>query len=70
MVGDPDKDHGVWTRAEDLRMQRPTYTANQRNGGGTEPAAEAAAALAAGAVMFKDEDPDFVIFKYNFILEN
>ena len=59
MVGDPHKDHGVWGRAEDLRMQRPTYTVTQRNGGGTEPAAESAAALAAGSIIFREIDPDF-----------
>ena len=59
MVGDPHKDHGVWGRAEDVRMQRPTYTVNLRNGGGTEPAAEAAAALAAGSIVFAEKDPEF-----------
>ena len=58
MVGDPHKDHGVWGRPEDIRMTRPSYVVDEINGG-TEPAAEAAAALAAGSVVFKDEDPKF-----------
>jgi len=58
MVGDPHQDHGVWGRPEDIRMSRKTFVVTEQNGG-TEPAAEAAAALAAGAVAFAEVDPEF-----------
>jgi len=58
MVGDPHADHGRWGRPEDMNMKRPTYTVSKTKPG-TEPAAEAAAALAAGAILFAERDPDY-----------
>lgn len=58
MVGDPHADHGIWGRPEDIHMRRPTYVVNEQNPG-TEPAAEAAAALAAGSILFATRDPKY-----------
>lgn len=58
MVGDPQSDHARWGSPEDMRLRRPTYTVNAENPG-TEPAAETAAAMAAGSILFKDVDPEY-----------
>lgn len=41
-----------------MRLRRPTYTVNAENPG-TEPAAETAAAMAAGSILFKDVDAEY-----------
>ena len=51
-VGDGDKDHACWTRPEDMTMPRPSFKVDATSPG-SEPAAEAAAALAAAALVFK-----------------
>lgn len=54
-VGDGDSDHQFWGPAEALTMDRPAYAVTNMNAG-TEAPAEAAAALAAGYLAFKDVD--------------
>jgi hypothetical protein len=46
------KDHGVWNRPEDMRMDRPAFkiTASKP---GSDVAAEYAAAMAVGSIVFK-----------------
>ncbi|XP_063408599.1 endoglucanase G-like [Mytilus trossulus] len=57
-VGDGQKDHGVWGRPEDMKMDRPSYkiTASKP---GSDAAGEYAAAMAVGSIVFKDKDPAF-----------
>jgi endoglucanase len=56
-VGDGDKDHACWTRPEDMTMARPSFKVDTTSPG-SEPAAEAAAALAAASLVFK-KDPAY-----------
>lgn len=53
-VGDGQKDHGVWGRPEDMKMDRPSYkiTASKP---GSDAAGEYAAAMAVGSIVFKDK---------------
>ncbi|CAL1546350.1 unnamed protein product [Lymnaea stagnalis] len=53
-VGDADADHSFWGRPEDMNMARPCQTVSASHKG-SDVAAETAAALAAGAVAFKDK---------------
>jgi endoglucanase len=53
-VGDGDKDHACWTRPEDMSMPRPSFKVDPGSPG-SEPAAEAAAALAAASIVFKSD---------------
>ncbi|OWM72089.1 hypothetical protein CDL15_Pgr017972 [Punica granatum] len=57
-VGDGNADHRCWERPEDMDTPRTLYkvTPNSR---GTEPAAEAAAALSAASIVFKSVDPNY-----------
>ncbi|MBR3039121.1 MAG: glycoside hydrolase family 9 protein [Lachnospiraceae bacterium] len=54
-VGNGGIDHSWWGPAEVMSMDRPSYKVDATNPGSTV-AAEAAAALAAGSVIFADED--------------
>ena len=57
-VGDGYADHGFWGRPEDMTMSRPSF-AITKSSPGSDLAGETAAALAAGSMVFKDEDPEF-----------
>ena len=57
-VGDGYADHAFWGRPEDMNMNRPTFKIHQ-GGPGSDLAGETAAALAAGAILFKNVDPSF-----------
>ena len=57
-VGDGDADHQYWGPPEYMTMKRPIYSLTTSTPG-TEPIAEAAAALAAGHMIFKDVDPEY-----------
>lgn len=52
-IGDGGADHGYWGPPENMDMWRPSRKVDAQNPG-SEPAAEAAAALAAGYLVFKD----------------
>ena len=52
-VGSGDIDHNVWERPEDLTARRPTMTLNA-SAPGSDVAGETAAALAAGAIAFRE----------------
>lgn len=54
-VGDGNADHAWWGPAEVMQMNRPAYKVD-RNSPGSTVAGEAAAALAACSVVFKDVD--------------
>ncbi|XP_059173975.1 endoglucanase E-4-like [Physella acuta] len=51
-VGDGVADHNYWGRPEDMSMSRPCQTVSASNKG-SDIAAETAAALAAGSIVFK-----------------
>jgi hypothetical protein len=53
-VGDGGADHQFWGAAESMNMNRPSFAVTPQNPG-TEFAAEGAAALAAGSILFKDD---------------
>ncbi|KAL0283812.1 UNVERIFIED_CONTAM: Endoglucanase [Sesamum angustifolium] len=57
-VGDADGDHGCWERPEDMDTARTLYKITSTSPG-TEVAAEAAAALAAASVVFKEADSKY-----------
>ncbi|XP_039126047.1 endoglucanase 3-like [Dioscorea cayenensis subsp. rotundata] len=57
-VGNPNVDHKCWTRAEDLREPRSVYKVTPVNPG-TDVAAETAAALAAGSIVFRHIDKGY-----------
>ncbi|XP_042231504.1 endoglucanase E-4-like [Homarus americanus] len=57
-VGSGQKDHAYWGRPEDMDMERPAWKIDEA-APGTELAAETAAALAAAAMVFKENDPDY-----------
>ena len=57
-VGNGGFDHGWWGPAEVMPMERPSYKVDAKNPGSTVTA-ECAAALAAGSVVFKDEDKNY-----------
>lgn len=54
-VGDGNADHAWWGAAEVMQMNRPSYKVDKNNPG-SAVSAEAAASLAACAVIFKDTD--------------
>lgn len=54
-VGSGSADHAWWGAAEVMQMERPSYKVD-KNSPGSTVAGEAAAALAACAVVFKDTD--------------
>ncbi|KAL0312542.1 UNVERIFIED_CONTAM: Endoglucanase [Sesamum radiatum] len=57
-VGDADGDHGCWERPEDMDTARTLYKITATSPG-TEVAAEAAAALAAASIIFKEADSNY-----------
>ena len=57
-VGDPGADHVFWGPPQDMTMNRPTYSCDKDNPC-SEVSAEMAAAMAAGYIIFKDEDPAY-----------
>ncbi|ESO99300.1 hypothetical protein LOTGIDRAFT_113614 [Lottia gigantea] len=54
-VGDGGKDHSYWGRPEDMKMARPSYKITP-SCAGSDVAAETAAAMAAGYMVFKNKD--------------
>ena len=54
-VGDPRSDHSFWGPPEAMKMKRPAFKIDAENPG-SEIAGEAAAALAAAAILFRAED--------------
>lgn len=57
-VGDGNADHAWWGPCEVMQMNRPSYKVDKNNPGSTV-VAEAAASLAACAVVFKDIDKSY-----------
>lgn len=57
-VGDFQLDHTFWGRPEDLNMTRPAYKIDAQHPG-SDLAGETAAALAAVALVYQTEDPDY-----------
>ncbi|KAK4435406.1 Endoglucanase [Sesamum alatum] len=57
-VGDADRDHECWERPEDMDTPRTLYKITSTSPG-TEVAAEAAAALAAASIVFKEADSNY-----------
>lgn len=57
-VGDGNADHSWWGAAEVMHMNRPSYKVD-KNSPGSTVTAEAAAALAACAAVYKDIDGDY-----------
>jgi len=57
-VGRGDLDHAFWGPHEAMQMQRPAFRIDAEHPG-SELAGEAAAALAAAAILFQDHDPDY-----------
>ncbi len=57
-VGDGHKDHAWWGAAEVMQMERPSYKVTT-NSPGSCVVGEAAASLAACAVVFEDSDPAY-----------
>jgi len=57
-VGEGELDHAYWGRAETMAMPRRSFKIGPK-APGADVAGEAAAALAAAAVVFREEDPDY-----------
>ncbi|KAL3652734.1 hypothetical protein CASFOL_002415 [Castilleja foliolosa] len=57
-VGDGNRDHGCWERPEDMDTPRTLYKITSTSPG-TEAAAEAAAALAAASIVFREADSNY-----------
>lgn len=57
-VGDGNLDHAWWGAPEVMQMNRPSYKVTESDPGSTV-VAEAAAALAATAVIFEKQDPSY-----------
>ncbi|XP_074321491.1 endoglucanase 9 [Silene latifolia] len=57
-VGDPNADHKCWERPEDMDTPRTVYSVSPSNPG-SDVAAETAAALAAGALVFRSTDQKY-----------
>lgn len=57
-VGDGNKDHAWWGAAEVMQMERPSFKVTVANPG-SAVVGEAAASLAACALVFKDTDPAY-----------
>lgn len=58
LVGDPERDHGSWTRPEDGRELRPAWIWREGTPAGDLLGA-AAAALAVCSLVFQGEDPAY-----------
>ncbi|EAY87419.1 hypothetical protein OsI_08827 [Oryza sativa Indica Group] len=57
-VGDAFRDHSCWERPEDMDTPRTVYKVDPSHPG-SDVAAETAAALAAGSIVFRDADPAY-----------
>jgi len=57
-VGNGSLDHSYWGPAETMTMARPSYAVTAAKPG-SEIAGESAAALAAAAILFRDQDPTY-----------
>nr|AXQ39839.1 beta-1,4-endoglucanase [Panchlora nivea] len=57
-VGKGELDHDYWGRPEDMTMERPAYKIDESNPG-SDLAAEAAAAMAATSIVFKNVDSGY-----------
>jgi len=57
-VGDASRDHACWERPEDMDTPRTVYRVDAAHPG-SDVAAETAAALAAGSLVFRDADPGY-----------
>jgi len=57
-VGRGDLDHAFWGPPEAMQMQRPAFRIDAQHPG-SELAGEAAAALAASSILFRESDPDY-----------
>ena len=57
-VGDGHADHAYPGRPETMNIHRPAYKIDSNNPG-SDCAGETAASLAAAAVLFQDEDPEY-----------
>lgn len=57
-VGDGQPDHDFWGPPERMKMKRPAYKITAEVPG-SDAAGEAAAALAAGSILFQESDPEY-----------
>ena len=57
-MGDPEKDHKCWERAEDMTEKRPLTQVNTSHPG-SDVAGETAAAMASASLVFKTSDPTY-----------
>ncbi|XP_064612017.1 endoglucanase E-4-like [Liolophura sinensis] len=57
-VGDGGPDHAYWGRPEDMTMNRPAFKIDESKPG-ADAAAETAAAMTAGYLVFKERDPAY-----------
>jgi hypothetical protein len=57
-VGDAFRDHSCWERPEDMDTPRTVYKVDPAHPG-SDVAAETAAALAAGSIVFREADPAY-----------
>ncbi|XP_041377746.1 uncharacterized protein LOC121390094 [Gigantopelta aegis] len=57
-VGNATLDHDYWGRPEEMSMARPAFSVTTSSGG-SDVSAETAAALAAGSIAFRTEDPSY-----------
>ena len=57
-IGDPVADHAEWVRSEYMEMSRPSFAIDADNPG-SDVAAETAAAFAAAAILFLDQDTTY-----------
>lgn len=57
-MGDANRDHECWERPEDMSTPRTLYKITNTSPG-SEVAADAAAALAAASIVFKQADPNY-----------
>ncbi|KAH7836930.1 hypothetical protein Vadar_007558 [Vaccinium darrowii] len=63
-VGEANRDHACWERPEDMDTPRSVFKID-RNNPGSDVAAETAAALAAGSLVFKRTDPTYASLLLN-----
>ena len=57
-VGDADADHAYWGPPETMTMKRPAFKIDKDHPG-SDLAGEAAAALAAASILFKEDNPEY-----------
>ena len=62
-VGNGGADHAYWGRAEDMTMDRPAYKLTTSKPG-SDLAAETAAAMAAGYMVFRNEGRFYALVKF------